>query len=425
MAIIQGIGYTTLACALMLLPPGILAQDNTTSESETRSTAGGDGRPNILFIVADDMGFTDIGSFGSEIATPNLDRLAHAGLRLNNLHAAQACRPTRLMLMASAGAEAASRAIPGAFRDSALGLDYATMAELLQDAGYSTFMTGKWDLGNVAGYTPADRGFDRSFAFLTSTSGYFADRFQDDFEEDGRPLAREDLPADYYSTRVFTDKMLEYLRSAEPGRPWFAYMAHNAPHLPLQLPDDWLDRYAGRYDEGYDALREERFARAVDAGVIPPGADLEGFQPLAEPWSNLSAEEQRRYARAQEIYAGVVEYLDMSIGWVIDYLAASGNSTIRWSYSPPTTAPLSASKGSARVTRRAATAGAETPSRLTIGSRTSVGPTHTSTMASDSARRRRRPSGARRARSQKAGCARPRSSITRLRSGAVASAAPS
>ena len=300
------------------------SRDSTTSESETGTTAREDNRPNILFILADDMGFTDIGSFGSEIATPNLDGLAHAGLRLNNLHAAQACRPTRLMLMASAGAAAASQPTPGAFRDSALGLDYATIAELLQDAGYSTFMTGKWDLGNVSGYTPADRGFDRSFAFLTSSSGYFADRFLDDFEEDGEPLSREDLPSDYYSTRAFTDKMLEYLQSAEPGRPWFAYMPHNAPHLPLQLPEDWLDRYAGRYDAGYDALREERFARAVEAGVIPPGADLEGFQSLAEPWLDLGAEEQRRYARAQEIYAGVVEYLDMSIGRVIHYLEASG-----------------------------------------------------------------------------------------------------
>ncbi|MCZ0951647.1 MAG: sulfatase-like hydrolase/transferase, partial [Rhodospirillaceae bacterium] len=170
------------------------SQDDITSESETGTTAREDDRPNILFILADDMGFTDIGSFGSEIATPNLDRLAHAGLRLNNLHAAQACRPTRLMLMASAGAAAASQPTPGAFRDSALGLDYATIAELLQDAGYSTFMTGKWDLGNVAGYTPADRGFDQSFAFLTRTSGYFADQFQHDFEEDGEPLSREDLP---------------------------------------------------------------------------------------------------------------------------------------------------------------------------------------------------------------------------------------
>ena len=114
------------------------SQDGTTSESAVGSTAGVDDRPNILFILADDMGFTDIGSFGSEIATPNLDRLAYAGLRLNNLHAARACRPTRLMLMASAGAEAASQPHPEAFRESVLGLDYATVAELLQDAGYST-----------------------------------------------------------------------------------------------------------------------------------------------------------------------------------------------------------------------------------------------------------------------------------------------
>ncbi|MFL2553850.1 MAG: sulfatase-like hydrolase/transferase [Candidatus Rariloculaceae bacterium] len=281
-------------------------------------------RPNILFIVGDDLGFTDLGSFGGEISTPNLDRLAYQGLRFTNLHAASACRSTRLMLMAGVSSAAAREPISEAFRGSVLGLDYATIAELLQDAGYSTYMTGKWDLGNLAGYTPTDRGFDRAFSFLTNTSGYFADRFRDDFEEDGRALRREDLPADYYATRAFTDKMLEYLSSTERGRPWFAFMPYNAPHSPLQLPEDWLNRYASRYDAGYDALREERFARAVDAGVIPSGADLEGYQPIIEPWSNLTNEEQRRYARAQEIYAGVVEYLDMSIGRVIDYLEESG-----------------------------------------------------------------------------------------------------
>ena len=299
---------------------GCSPSDQTTSDAPADETE----RPNILFIVGDDLGFTDLGSFGGEIATPNLDRLAYEGLRFNNLHAASTCRPTRLMLMSGASSAAAREDIPGAYREAVLGLDYATIGELLQDAGYSTFITGKWDLGNVAGYTPADRGFDRSFSFLTRSSGYFADWFQDDFDEGGNHLTREGLPADYYSTDAFTDKMLEYLRSAQADRPWFAYMPYNAPHSPLQLPEDWLDRYAGRYDAGYDALREERFASAVEAGVIPPELDLDGHQPVIEPWSDLSAEEQLRYARAQEIYAGVVEYLDMSIGRVIDYLEETG-----------------------------------------------------------------------------------------------------
>ncbi len=291
--------------------------------SETPSEA----RPNILFIVADDLGFTDLGAFGSEIPTPNLDRLAYQGLRLNNLHAAPACRATRLMLMASAGTSAANQPFPEAGRGGVLSQSYAIIPELLQDAGYSTYITGKWDLGNVEGYTPVARGFDRSFVQIGGSGSYFGRRFLDGFgyEEDDRKLTPADLPEDFYATRAYTDKMLEYLRSTEEGTPWFAYMPYTAPHWPLQLPDDeWLNRYAGRYDEGYDALRERRLERATATGVIPAGASREGFQPLTEPWTNLSPDEQHRYARAQEIYAGMVEYLDLSIGRVIDYLQESG-----------------------------------------------------------------------------------------------------
>ena len=283
--------------------------------------------PNILFIVADDLGFTDIGAFGSEIPTPNLDRLAYGGLRLNSLHAAPACRSTRLMMMASAGTSAANHPMPEAGRGGVLGLDYAIIPEVLQDAGYATYITGKWDLGNVAGYTPGARGFDRSFVQIGGSGSYFPRRFQDDFgyEEDDVKLVPADLPEDFYATEHYTDRMLEYLRSTEEGKPWFAYMPYTAPHWPLQLPDEaWLDRHAGRYDAGYDVLREQRFQRATEAGVIPPGGSLEGFEPLTEPWSALSPDEQRRYARAQEIYAGMVEYLDMSVGRIIAYLEESG-----------------------------------------------------------------------------------------------------
>ena len=286
-----------------------------------------DSPPNILFIVADDIGFTDIGAFGGEISTPNLDRLARSGLRLNNLHAAPACRNTRLMMMSSAGTVAANHPLPEAGRGGVLSLSYATIPELLQDAGYATYGAGKWDLGNMSGYTPADRGFDRSWMQLGGSSSYFSEYFLGDvlgFEDDGRTVELAELPDDFYVTGHYTDKMLEYISSTEEGAPWFAYMPYTAPHWPLQLPDDWLDRYAGRYDDGYDALRARRFEQASAAGVLPPGSNLDGFQPLTEPWSNLSTDEQRRYSRAQEIFAGMVEYLDMSIGRVIDYLEESG-----------------------------------------------------------------------------------------------------
>lgn len=282
--------------------------------------------PNILFIVADDMGYTDIGAFGSEIPTPNLDALAHRGVRFTNFHAGQACRQTRLMLMSGAGLNAANENNPDNSRGGLLGLDYATIAELLQDVGYATYMAGKWDLGELPGYTPDARGFDRSFSLLTGASQHFAELFRGGFmfAEDGRALGVADMPADFHSTNAFTDKMLEYLQSNDEGTPWFAYLTYTAPHWPLQLPDEWLDRHAGKYDAGYDNLREARFAGAMQADVMPPGASLEKFEPVTEPWFDLSSEEQRRYSRAQEIYAGMIEHLDTRIGDVIDYLEASG-----------------------------------------------------------------------------------------------------
>ena len=318
-------------CALSALGLVVLQactpQDRGSGQEAPGSVADNAAPPNILLIVADDLGFTDIGAFGGEISTPNLDRLALEGLRLNNLHAASYCRPARLMLMSGAGAVAANQPMPESHRGGALGLNHATIAELLQDAGYATYVTGKWDLGDIGGYTPEARGFDRSFVQTGGSANYFPEMFLDrafGYQEDGRDLTPQDVSEDFYATRAYTDKMLEYLRSTEEGQPWFAFMPYTAPHWPLQLPEDWLDRYAGRYDDGYDALRERRFERAREAGVLPASASLTNFERVAEAWSDLSPEEQRRYSRAQEIFAGMVEYLDMSIGRIVDYLADSG-----------------------------------------------------------------------------------------------------
>ncbi|MGI9270501.1 MAG: sulfatase-like hydrolase/transferase [Woeseiaceae bacterium] len=288
-------------------------------------------RPNILFIVADDLGFTDLGSFGSEISTPTLDELAFGGLRIANLHAGQACQQTRTMLMASTGHARPIEVRPafeGGQRNNLLSRDWAIIPELLQDAGYATFMTGKWDLGWDEGFNPATRGFDRSFVQLNGSASFFPEFFliphDLGFRDDGVQMTLEDLGDDFYVTDHYTNKMLEYLGEAEEGKPWFAYMPYTAPHWPLQLPDDWLDKYAGKYALGYDELREQRFARAMELGVVPANSSLEEFDPLVEPWDDLSAEEQRKYARAQEIYAGMIEHLDMSIARVISFLEESG-----------------------------------------------------------------------------------------------------
>ena len=287
-----------------------------------------DARPNILFVVADDLGYTDIGAFGSEISTPNLDELAFAGVRLTNFRTHSACQQTRVMLMASANATEALEirpTQPSRERANRLSLNWAIIPELLQDAGYETYLTGKWDLGLEEGYTPSTRGFDRSFVQLGASASHFAEILWDDYSLyrlDGETVEYEDLPPDFYTTDYYTDRMIEFIDSGEP--PWFGFVPYTTPHWPLHAPEDWLDRYAGRYDEGYDVLRAARAARATELGVIPEGAVLDDFEPVAPPWDELSAEDRRGYARAQEVYAAMVENLDFNFGRLVDYLEESG-----------------------------------------------------------------------------------------------------
>ena len=287
-----------------------------------------DARPNILYIVADDLGYTDIGAFGSEIATPNLDELAFAGVRLSNFHTHSACQATRVMMMASTGVSGALEVRPtqpSRERANRLSLNWAIVPELLQDAGYETYMTGKWDLGLEEGYTPATRGFDRSFAQLGASASHFPEILWDDYSLyrlDGEIVEYEDLPADFYSTDYYTDRMIEFIESGE--QPWFGFVPYTTPHWPLQAPEDWIDRYAGRYDDGYDVLREARVAQASELGVVPEGAELDDFEPVAPPWDELSGEEQSGYARAQEVYAAMVENLDFNVGRLVEFLEESG-----------------------------------------------------------------------------------------------------
>jgi len=286
-------------------------------------------RPNILYIVADDLGYTDIGSFGSEIPTPNLDELAFQGVRLTNFHADRACQQTRVMMMASSGVSAALEMRPpqdSGQRANRLSRDWAIFPELLQDAGYETYMTGKWDLGIDDGYTPATRGFDRSFVQLGASASHFPEMLWGNYslyELDGERVAYEDLPEDFYSTNFYTDRMIEFIEANDSGAPWFGYVPYTTPHWPLQVPEASLDRFAGQYDAGYDALREARVARASELGVLPPGASLEGFEQLAPAWTDLTPDEQRRYARTQELYAAMVENLDVNVGRLIAYLRDS------------------------------------------------------------------------------------------------------
>jgi len=315
-----------------------------------------DERPNILLIVADDMGFSDLGSFGSEIPTPNLDLLANAGVRLANFHAAPVCAPTRAMLLsgmdnheAGMGSMTIKRAYdsgrdaprdqPGYSRagyEGYLSHRVAALPEVLRDAGYHTYMAGKWDLGRalVEEHNPAGRGFESSFALTTGSALHLtpADGGAHGGMTRADPLVfRENwdvvtqLPPDYFSTATFTDKIIENIgENNGDGRPFFAYLAFTAPHWPLQVPEDWRDRFANQYDEGYDLIRERRVATASELGVLPAPPGMESYVRSSTPWDALDPTERELQARAMEIYAAMIASMDFHVGRLLDRLRDAG-----------------------------------------------------------------------------------------------------
>ncbi|SFR90483.1 arylsulfatase [Sphingomonas jatrophae] len=295
-------------------------------------------RPNILLIVADDLGFSDLGAFGGEIATPRLDALARGGLRFTDFHSAPACSPTRAMLMtgtdphlAGIGTmlEVAAPGFAGApGYEGHLNDRVVTVTELLRDAGWHTLLSGKWHLGDTAESVPAARGFERSFALLPAGSSHFAGEGADAFsavqtvyEEDGARVGR--LPDDFYSSDYFAERLVGYLKERPRDRPFFAYLPFSAPHWPLQAPRESILPYRGRYDAGPEALREERLARLRAEGLVPADVPVHPFVG-GEAWHDLSHEDRAWSARAMEVYAGMVDRMDWNVGRVIDQLREDG-----------------------------------------------------------------------------------------------------
>jgi arylsulfatase A-like enzyme len=292
-----------------------------------------DERPNFLLILADDLGYTDIGAYGGEIRTPNIDELASRSIKFTNFHAMPTCAPTRALLLSGTNNHVAGLGsmLPPRFLPAIEGQPgyegylherVATLPELLTDAGYHTYMAGKWHLGKQKGQWPIDRGFEESFALLIGAGDHFRIG-KNQHVENGDWV--EPRSTGFYSTETYTDILISNIAEHhDDGRPFFVYAAYTAPHWPLQVPDDYLDRYAGVYDEGYDVLRSQRLARAAEKNVIPginPDAEFERVGP---GWDELDADAQRHYARRMEIYAAMVENLDFHVGRLIEYLNSIG-----------------------------------------------------------------------------------------------------
>lgn len=295
-------------------------------------------QPNILLIVVDDIGYSDLGAFGGEISTPNIDTLAERGVRLSNFHAASSCAPTRAMLLTGveshrAGVGSMRELMPLSHRgkpgyDGVLNDRVQTIATLLQASGYRTTVAGKWHLGTGDSNLPGARGFDQSIIQADSGSDNFEMRPYLPMKpevywyENGQRLSA--LPENFYSSRFFVDKTIEFLTaSASQGQPFFAYVAFQANHTPVQAPAQFIDRYRGDYTQGWAEVQSARLVKAQELGLIADTA-VEAAGPSQAEWDALTPEEQYFEARRMQAYAGMATAMDHEVGRLVDHLRANG-----------------------------------------------------------------------------------------------------
>lgn len=295
--------------------------------------------PNILVVLVDDAGLMDFGGYGGEARTPTIDRIADQGVRFSHYRTSPLCAPSRAMLLTGLDnhltgvatipemllAEQADS--PGYAMRFAPGVE--TLGTRLKRSGYRTFMTGKWHLGSGPGDLPADHGFDRSFLLDASGADNWEQKpfmpYYDEapWFEDREPAT---LPDDFYSSEFLVDRMISYLSEGNEAdeRPFFAYLAFQAIHIPVQAPREFTDRYDGTYDGGWDALRETRWRQAKALGLIPANAPLGSKHESLRDWESLDAQDQALFSRSMAVNAGMLEAMDFHLGRLVSFLEASG-----------------------------------------------------------------------------------------------------
>jgi arylsulfatase A-like enzyme len=294
----------------------------------------GDHAPNVVVMLIDDLGFSHLGCYGSDLPTPNIDRLAGGGLRFSNFHVTPLCSPTRASLLTgrnhhTVGMRAISNFATGfPHMRGRISPAAATMAEVLRDEGYATFMVGKWHLcpmheasaAGPFGDWPLQRGFDRFYGFLDGETDQFTPDLTYDNHRIDPPRTAEE---GYHLTEDLVDKAIEFIHdsvSIRPDRPFFTYLAFGATHAPHQAPPEYLARHRGRHDDGWDAARERWFARQLELGLVPEGTQLAPRNPGVDPWDELPDDQRRLAARLQEAFAAFLEHTDAQIGRMVDAL---------------------------------------------------------------------------------------------------------
>jgi arylsulfatase len=309
------------------------------SPSANSATPGPGKRPNIVIILGDDLGYSDMGCFGSEIKTPRLDSLAKAGVRFTQFYTSASCSPTRSMLLSGVdthlnGLGSMSEwAAPNQWGvdgyEGYLNNRVAVLPQILKEVGYHTYMVGKWHMGKSPDQIPAARGFERDFSLLDGAGSYWdmsnftAANPKSVFTEDGRYLTK--LPKNYYATKTYTDKVISFIEEGrKDGKPFFAYVAHQAPHDPYHLPRDWRTRHVGEYDKGWDVVRKNRLQRQIEMGLVPKDTQLAERMWFIPDATLLAPASQAILGKKMELYAGMVENLDYHCGRLIDYLKQIG-----------------------------------------------------------------------------------------------------
>ena len=311
--------YRKFSLIILLLLPAFFY-------SCSRSVIRSGKRPNIVLILADDMGFSDISYFGSEIPTPNIDKLADGGLVMTHFYNASRCTPTRASLLtglyqteAGFGAMTANLGYSSGGYQGYLNDRCVTLAEALKRGGYATIMTGKWHLGNPEKSWPQNRGFEKFFGVPKGGGIYFWPFLLDRTVMLNNRVYQPD--SSFYSTIAFTDYSVKFLNDVKKSsQPFFLYVAYMAPHYPLQAPDSVIGKYRGKYREGFAKIRQRRFERMKKRGIIPENTELSPPDKRVEDWNQLSAAEKDSMDKRMAVYAAQIDIMDQGIGRIINKL---------------------------------------------------------------------------------------------------------
>ena len=298
-----------------------------------------DDRPNILLIIGDDMGFSDLGVYGSEVSTPNIDALASEGLQFTNFHVGATCSPTRSLLLTGVDNHRnglgnmhefltdEQRGQPG--YEGYLNHNVVTIIQLIRDADYSTYMTGKWHLGADEGYRPFDRGFDKTYSLLQGAGSNYGSISAGKgeggdltFTSDGIVVER---PVGIHSNELYADKLIGFLDPEQNAdKPFFAYLSLQTAHWPHQAPRKYIDKYRKVYSAGWDVIREQRIEKLKSLGIVSKDHPVSPRFPGVPAWDDLPDEAKVAQANRMAAYGGMIEHMDVHIGRVIDHLKATG-----------------------------------------------------------------------------------------------------